>query len=150
MRAYDHRQTSYLMAAFGFLLVAWVIGSAIAFEPALAIVALVVIVVISMFARLRTQVDRKAVRVAFTYGWPRRTIPVADVETHTPVRNKWYYGWGVRLVPGGVLFSVSGLDAVAVTYRKGTRTKTLRIGTDDVAGLDAAIAAACDARPRTG
>ena len=150
MRTYDHRQTSYLMAIFGGLLVAWVIGSAIAFEPALAIVAVIVVVVISMFARLRTQVDRKAVQVAFTYGWPRRTIPVKDIEAHSPVRNKWYYGWGVRLVPGGVLFSVSGLDAVAVTYRKGTRRKTLRIGTDDVAGLDAAITAARDARPQTG
>lgn len=153
MRRYEHRQTSYRMAALGAVLVAWVIGSAILFEGSVVfsiVIAVIVGVVMGAFTTLRTSVDRSTVRAAFAYGWPRRAIAVSDIEAHEPVRNKWYYGWGVRLVPGGVLFSVWGLDAVAVTYRKGGRTKSLRIGTDDVAGLDAAIAEARASRPRTG
>ena len=48
------------------------------------------------------------------------------------------------------MFNVWGLDAVDVTYRAKGKTKTLRIGTDDPTGLDAAIAAAVDSRPTTG
>ena len=52
------------------------------------------------------------------------------------VRNRWYYGWGIRRVPGAWMFNISGLDAVELTLRSGKR---FRLGTDDPQGLVFAI-----------
>jgi len=45
------------------------------------------------------------------------------------VRNHWYYGFGIRKVPNGWMYNVSGLDAVELHLTSG---KVFRIGTDDV------------------
>lgn len=153
MRTYEHHQTGVVGPIIGGPVIVGLLVFAMAFDGMLAtnlFIGVVVIVVLAMFSRLRTHVDHKVVTVAFTFGWPRRTIPVEDIDDHSPVRNKWIYGYGVRLVPGGVMYNVAGLDAVAITYRHKGKTKTFRIGTDDPAGLDAAIADARAARPVTG
>jgi len=53
---------------------------------------------------------------------------LSQVQNAAVVRNKWYYGWGIRLTPGGWLWNVSGLDAVELTFKNG---KKFRIGTDE-------------------
>jgi hypothetical protein len=45
------------------------------------------------------------------------------------VRNRWWWGWGIRRIGRGQwLFNVSGLDAVELSMKNG---KTYRIGTDE-------------------
>ena len=100
--------------------------------------------VYGMFANLKTTVDRGEVRAHFTYGWPRRRIPVRAIQSHEHVRGKWWHGWGIRFIPGGMLYSVWGLDTIEIRYRdtrKG-RDRLFRVGTNDPDGLDAAITAA--------
>jgi hypothetical protein len=53
-------------------------------------------------------------------------------------RNRWWYGWGIRLTPHGWLYNVWGLDAVEIRRTNG---RTLRVGTDDAAPLVEAIRA---------
>lgn len=90
------------------------------------------------FSRLTVTVDEKAVSAAFGYiNWPKRTIPFEEIESVAKVRNKWWYGYGVRWVPGGMMYNVQGNDAVELTYATG---KKFRIGTDDIDGLYAALA----------
>ena len=72
----------------------------------------------------------------FGLGIIRRTIALADVTGCTVVRNPWWYGWGIRLIPHGWMWNVAGLDAVELQFRTGRR---FRIGTDDPEGLAAAI-----------
>jgi len=55
------------------------------------------------------------------------------------VRNKWWYGLGIRLTPHGWLYNVSGLDAIEIVRRSG---KTFRVGTDEPKALAAALRAA--------
>ncbi len=108
------------------------------------LVGVVLAFVYGMFATLTTTVERGEVRASFTYGWPRRTIPVSAIRSHEPARGTWWHGWGIRLIPGGMLYSVWGLDTVEIHYRdarKG-RDRMFRIGTNDPEGLDAAITAA--------
>lgn len=78
----------------------------------------------------------KRFEVRFGLGLFRKAIPVPEIVTHRAVRNPWYYGWGIRLIPGGWLFNVSDFWAVELQMNKGKR---YRIGTDDVAGLRAAL-----------
>jgi hypothetical protein len=44
------------------------------------------------------------------------------------VKNQWWWGWGIRLIPGGWLYNVSGLDAVELKMKNG---RVYRIGTDE-------------------
>jgi hypothetical protein len=69
----------------------------------------------------------------------RRTIALADIQSVRTVRNPWYYGWGLRLIPGGWMWNVSGLDAVELKLRSG---KLFRIGTDEPELLRSAILSA--------
>jgi len=51
-----------------------------------------------------------------------------EIERCSPVRNKWYYGWGIRRLERGWMYNVSGLDAVEICMKNG---KIYRIGTDE-------------------
>ena len=81
-------------------------------------------------------IDQSAIQLAFGPGWPRKSIRLAEVRGAEPVRNRWWYGWGIRITPHGWLWNVSGLDAVEVLLASGRRT---RIGTDEPQELTAAI-----------
>ena len=142
---YEHRQSANVPVAIaGLVALVWLVAL-IAFGGAavpLMVVLAAMAIIVSAFTSLRTSVDADEVRVAFRFGWPRRTIPIVAIEQSHRVRNRWWHGLGVRLVPGGMLYAVWGLDAVEVAYRTSSRRRVLRIGTDDPEGLDRAIAAA--------
>ncbi len=90
-----------------------------------------------LFPTLTVIVRSNSVRFFFGLGLVGREIAVTEILTVSVVRNSWTHGWGVRLIPGGWLWNVSGLDAVELRLRNG---KLLRIGTDDPVALHAAIA----------
>lgn len=112
-------------------------------DPVLRVVLLVfcvfLTVVLLAFSSLNVTVDATAVKAAFTLPLFARSIPLSDIAAARPVRNKWWYGWGIRFLgPDGWMFNVQGLDAVELELKEG---KKFRIGTDDPAGLTAAITA---------
>lgn len=109
---------------------------AVALVVALAVVSLAVLLA-ATFSRLRVEIDETEVRLAFGSGWPRRTVDVGAIVSARAVRNRWWYGWGIRWIPGGTLWNVWGLDAVELALASG---RVLRVGTDDPAGLLAAFA----------
>lgn len=126
------------MAIVGSLMVVWMAVLALVFDGSIWLWAVAPLSALpfAMFWRLRTSVDQEAVHVAFTFGWPKRTFPIEAVDAHTPARTRWYFGWGIRLIPQGWMFNVWGFDAVDVAYRTNGTIKTFRIGTDDPNGLD--------------
>jgi hypothetical protein len=89
------------------------------------------------FSMLTVLVDREQIRVYFGRGWPRKTVFRDDVLAVRAVRNAWWHGFGIRWIPHGSLWNVWGLDAAELQLRAG---KVVRIGTDDVDALVAAIA----------
>jgi hypothetical protein len=89
-----------------------------------------------LFGRLTVTVDHEAVRARFGIGLVRKTIRINDIRGAVQVRNKWHYGWGLRMGPWGPMFNVSGLDAVEIANRDGSR---FRIGTDEPDALLNAI-----------
>jgi len=89
------------------------------------------------FGTLTVIVEDDHLRLYFGRGWPRKAIPLRDVASAVPVRNRWWYGLGIRWIPGGWLWNVWGLDAVELRLSTG---RVFRVGTDDVDGLVAAIA----------
>lgn len=108
---------------------AWLVPALVAF-----MVALVLLVV--YFSRLEVVVADGRLTVAFGMGKPHRVIELSMVRSVEPVRNRWWYGWGVRRLPHAWMYNVWGLDAVDVTTEDAT---VFRIGTNDVERLVAAI-----------
>lgn len=93
--------------------------------------------IVITFSRLSVSVDGDEITAAFGPGWPKKVIPTADVVAAETVRNSWWYGWGIRWLPGGTwMYNVQGLDAVEIERRDDT---PFRIGTDDPKGLLQAI-----------
>lgn len=106
-----------------------------------ALVAIVA-VTLALFSTLSVVVDDRAVRLWFGFGSLRREVMLADVTAARRVRNHWYAGWGVRIIPGGRLYNVGGLDAVELEMDNG---RVVRVGTDQPDALLAAVKAALQA-----
>ena len=139
MTHYEHSQSQVaiaavvLVAAVFTFITAFVGGAAALFLPPI-LLSLVAALGFAM-SKLTTSVDDQAVRAAFRWGRPERVIPLADIGAARVVRNKWWYGLGVRVIPGATMFNVWGLDAVELELPG----RNFRVGTDDPDGLAAAI-----------
>jgi hypothetical protein len=97
-----------------------------------------------VFGWLTVDIDTQRLRIAFGLGLIRRTISLRTIQAFAPVRNRWYYGWGIRLTPNGILYNVSGLSAVEVLLDDGRR---VRVGTDEPDALVGALASATRIAP---
>jgi hypothetical protein len=98
----------------------------------------VVAVMLALFSTLTVVVDAAKVRLWFGFGWLRREVMLADVTAARRVRNHWYAGWGVRIIPGGRLYNVGGLDAVELELDSG---RVVRVGSDEPEKLLATLLA---------
>jgi hypothetical protein len=99
----------------------------------------------SLFFRLVIVVHAQRLTLYYGIGLIRKTIDLNRVKAARAVRNQWWYGWGLRMYPGGWLYNISGLDAVELTMEKKPH---VRIGTADPVGLTGAIQARLDTTPR--
>jgi len=98
------------------------------FTEVLLLASLLLVAVLLMKDTLTVEVDKTHVRVKFGIGWIRKNFPLDEIASVQPVRNRWWWGWGIRLIPGGWLYNVSGLDAVELVLEN---RKIFRIGTDE-------------------
>lgn len=123
-------------------LVVWFFVGPVAVSAAAVIVGVHVLVVL-LFGSLTVEIAGGHVRIRFGIGLVRKRWPLDGIEACRPVRNTWLYGWGIRKIPGGWLYNVSGLDAVELKLKGG---KTVRIGTDEPQALAAALEKELSAR----
>jgi hypothetical protein len=106
--------------------------AALAALPALALLGGAGVV----FSSFTIEIRNGVLRSHFGPGLPARTIRIADIASVQPVENPWYYGWGIRLTPSGMLYNVSGRQAVEVRLKNGSR---FRLGTDEPEALRRAL-----------
>ena len=92
---------------------------------------------------LTVTVEGGQVAARFRFGWPERRIDLDRVVAVCIVRNRWWYGLGIRKIPRGWMYNVWGLDAVELELDSGS---VFRIGTVDAARLLAAIEAELSSR----
>ena len=130
MRLYRHTQVGTL--TIGLVGVASLIPIVMYYDGAPLAIVLVfaglLLLVAVMFGTLTVDVSRDYIRCMFGLGVIHRRIPTSKVVSVERVRNKWYYGWGIRYTPTGWMWNTSGLEAVLLTYDNG---KQFRIGTDE-------------------
>jgi hypothetical protein len=132
--SYKHTQIGWLMLTVCGLLLLFFVSAAIAVPDLLArpvflfgtISFLGTIMV--LFSSLTVAVEDKSIAIRFGPGLIWKTIWLGDIVACEPVKNRWWWGWGIQLIHGGWLFNVSGLDAVELSMKSG---KVYRIGTDE-------------------
>ena len=101
-------------------------------------VSLVLVICFVLFHSLTVKVTQDVISLKFGSGPIGKQFAVSDVESAKVVTNRWYYGWGIKMIPHGWLFNVSGFDAVEIQLQNGRK---YRIGTDEPDELCSAIEA---------
>ena len=97
----------------------------------------IIFILISM-SILTVFIDKTQVGLKFGFGIYRRKFQLNNILSAHSIKNKWYYGWGIRWCahPRTWIYNVSGFDAVEIRLLNG---KIYRIGTDEPEKLAAAI-----------
>ena len=102
------------------------------------VISLLNVVVILLFYGLTTHVSNDLVVVSFGIGLIKKRIRLDRIKSVEAVKTPWYYGWGIRIIPNGILYNVSGLDGVELKFNDTNRV--MRIGTRDSQNLKREIA----------
>ena len=149
MTSYKHTQIGYLIIVVTLAVLAlfvWIYTTALAEHPsmdsgpnfAISAIMILILFILSSFATLTVSIDEKYVLVKFGYGIFKKKLSLQEIASTKAVKNRWYYGWGIRLWlwPTMWVFNVSGFDAVEVIMKNG---KIYRIGTDMPRELETAI-----------
>jgi len=109
-----------------------------------AIIGTVILLTGWILGSLTVSIDGGMLSWWFGPGVWKKRVALAEIEGFEPVRNRWWWGFGIRYYGKGFLYNVSGLDAVEFRLASG---KCFRIGTDEPEALVAAIKAST---PRKG
>ena len=137
-KQYQHTQVGYLVIVP--VLVAMVLIVIIMANVEFSWIAIGVLVLLAvalvLFASLTVVIREEELEVRFGPGTVRRRFRLDEIESVQTVKNPWYYGWGIRATPNGLLFRVSGLYAVQIKLLNG---KQYQIGTDVPQELEQAI-----------
>ncbi len=142
MIRYHHRQLGALTLIIGAVSVFLLAALLYFVEPHPVGIAVLILLVVcfSLFSTLTVEVTETVILVKFGPGLIRKKFPLNAVRSAQAVRNEWYYGWGIRTLPKGLLYNVSGLDAVEIEMADGG---VHRIGTDEPTELLRVIQDAC-------
>ena len=98
------------------------------FNPIAVIISIALTICLYIFHSLTIEINEHDLIFFFAHGFLKKKISIAEIEKAEIVTNRWYYGLGIRLIPNGWLYNVSGLKAVEIQKKNG---KTLRIGSDE-------------------
>jgi hypothetical protein len=141
-RAYRHTQIGWMtigivgcVAVFG---TAALLSAGIGAVPVMIFASLTLVVPL-LFGSMTVTLDETHVALSFGIGLIRKRFSLDEIRSYQPVRNPWYYGWGIKMIPGGWLYNVSGPSAVELLLESG---RYVRIGTDEPGALVAALRAA--------
>ena len=139
---YSHTQNGVpvVWAVTGLIVAGLTLAMVVDWPVAVLAVAVLALVEVLVLQSLTVAVTADLIVARFGNGLVHRSFQLRSVREARTVRNRWYYGWGIRLTPHGWLFRVWGHDAVQIHLDSG---KQYRIGTDQPEELLAAIKAAC-------
>ncbi len=139
---YEHTQRGSVIIGAALAAILIILASMYLFG-AVWVTALVLCIMLGLLAicsTLTVTVQDGSVQIRFgPVPLIRNAWLLSDIVSATPVTTPWYYGYGIRYTPHGILYNVSGPHSVELLLVSG---KKVRIGTDEPAALCSAIQAA--------
>jgi hypothetical protein len=94
----------------------------------LGMVAFTFFLCLLTFYQLTITFDNTHVSFKLGIGFVSKSYAIADLSSCTPVTNSAFYGIGIRMLPGGWLYNVSGLKAIELRFKH--KASVVRIGTN--------------------
>lgn len=121
-----------------FLFLAWIVyrqdvlGKSVGHHPAPTSIYLGLIVflllLLALFSNLTVTGFPTYLEIKYGIGLFRKKFEYKDIHSCSIQKNHWFYGWGVRRIPGGWLYNVAGLRSVQLDMKNG---RMYRVGTDE-------------------
>lgn len=137
---YQHTQNGYviLIALIAISVLFIIILTQTGLNLSILFIMALILFTLASFSTLQVIVDENHLRIKFGYGIFRKKFPLDEIASAKKVKNRWYYGWGIRVGfwPYMWIYNVSGLDAIEMVMKDGKR---YRIGTDQPEELEHAI-----------
>jgi hypothetical protein len=90
--------------------------------------ALTMAICLLIFYKLTIYLNDTSISFKLGIGLITRKYLIADIQSCKAVRNDPLSGIGIRMIPGGWLYNVSGLNAIELTFKN--QKSKVRIGTD--------------------
>ena len=94
----------------------------------LGIVAFTFFLCLLTFYKLTITIDSTHVSFKLGIGLFSKSYKIANISSCTPVTNSAFYGIGIRMLPNGWLYNVSGLKAIELRFKH--KASVIRIGTN--------------------
>jgi len=138
IKRYEHTQFGYFItiAIVAAMVAIGIIMADIGINWIAAAVLVILAVIVVLFHRLTVVINEEELVVQFGPGVIRKRFKLNEIASCQAVRIPWYYGWGIRATPQGMVFRVSGFHAVQIKLTIG---KEFLIGTDVPQELKEAI-----------
>jgi hypothetical protein len=138
IKRYEHTQFGYFItiAIVAAMVAVGIIMADMGINWIAAAVLVVLAVIVVLFHRLTVVINEEELVVQFGPGVIRKRFKLNEIESCQAVKIPWYYGWGIRATPQGMVFRVSGFHAVQVKLTSG---KEFLIGTDVPQELEEAV-----------
>jgi hypothetical protein len=140
---YAHTQTGWpVRIAFGATALAVLVIAAIGFEDlrapraVFAVGAVIAVVFAVAWSRLSIRIDGDRLQWTYGPGWPRFSLPIADIASVDITRTTFLEGWGIHRTRRGWLYNIGGSQAVHIQRHDG---RQLLLGTDEPRRLKAAL-----------
>ncbi len=102
----------------------------------------VLLLILLLFYKLTVRVEDAVVHVIYGIGLIHLRLPRRQIMGLRCVTNPGYYGLGIRIIPGGMLYNIEGRNAVEIRYDQEGKD-IVRIGCKDCTELLRAIQAQC-------
>ena len=132
---------AFMVPTYGLMIYLFVTGLGdrpLTWVPFLLITCLIAIACV-LFYGMTTELTSEALTVWFGIGLIRRKIPLTRIMSVESVKSPWYYGWGIRFIPNGMMYNISGFDTIELKFNDSDRV--VRIGSKTPSVLKSEIEA---------
>lgn len=99
----------------------------------LSFVALIMLICLLIFYKLTIYIDDTYIQFKLGIGLIAKKYLISDIHSCKSVRNNPLSGIGIRTIPKGWLYNVSGLSAIELTFKN--QKSIIRIGTNQPAEI---------------
>jgi len=82
-----------------------------------------------LFYGLKITLTDDLLKLRYGIGIINVKIQLEDIKSTKIVRNPWYYGLGIRIIPGGRLYNAHGLNAVELELKN--KNSFIRVGSPE-------------------
>lgn len=84
-----------------------------------------------LFYKLTIRIEDRSIKIIYGIGIIKFSINIDILHEVTVIRTPWWYGYGIKITPKGMLYNIHGSKAVRLEYRREGKSKTAMIGTPE-------------------